>query len=103
MPTDLDPESFDDVQNGDETWLIDFWAEWCGPCQQMKPIFEEAADEFNSVNFGKVDIEEHQDLATQNGVRSIPTFMVFKDGEVVDQKMGAMPKDEFTEWIERHA
>jgi thioredoxin len=103
MPTDLDAESFDDVQNGDETWVVDFWAEWCGPCQQMKPIFEETADEFDNVNFGKVDIEEQQDLATQNGVRSIPTFIIFEGGEVVDQKMGAMPKDEFQDWIASHA
>lgn len=103
MPEDLDPDSFEDMKNSGETWVIDFWAEWCGPCKQMKPIFEEVSEAVDGVNFGKVDIEEHQSLATQNGVRSIPTFMVFKDGDVVDQKMGAMPKDAFQEWVESHA
>jgi thioredoxin len=103
MPVNLDADGFADVQTGDETWVVDFWAEWCGPCQQMKPIFEDVADEVDGVNFGKVDIEEEQELATQNGVRSIPTFIIFDGGEVVDQKMGAMPKDEFREWVENHA
>lgn len=103
MVTELDEDSFKEALDSGETWIIDFWASWCGPCKQMAPIFEEAADEIESVNFGKVNIEDHQQLATQNGVRSIPSFVVFKDGERVDTKMGAMPKDEFKSWAESQA
>lgn len=102
MPENLDADAFQQMKESGETWVIDFWAEWCGPCKQMEPIFKEVSEDVEGINFGKIDIEANQDLATQNGVRSIPTFMVFKDGDVVDQKMGAMPKDQFQEWVESH-
>lgn len=103
MPAELTPEKFDELKNSDETWVVDFWAEWCGPCKQMAPIFEEVSEEVDGINFGKVNIEDHQELATQNGIRSIPTFMIMKNGEVVDQKMGAMQKDAFKSWVSDHA
>ncbi len=103
MPEELDEERFQDAVDSGETWVIDFWAEWCGPCKTMAPIFEEVSDEVDDVNFGKVNLEDHQQLATQQGVRSIPTFLVFDDGEKVDMKMGAMSKDEFQDWVEQHS
>lgn len=100
MPEDVTPERYEELVESGETWVLDFWAEWCGPCKQMKPIFEDVAEEFDDIHFGTVNIEEHQDLATQHGVRSIPTFLVVRDGEEVDRTMGAMNKADFTEWVE---
>lgn len=103
MVEELDADGLEAARESGETWIIDFWAEWCGPCKQMAPIVEEIADDTDGVNFGKVDIEEHSDLATENGVRSIPTFVVLQDGEEVDRKMGAMPKQQFQDWVAEHA
>ncbi|MDY6770279.1 MAG: thioredoxin [Candidatus Nanohaloarchaea archaeon] len=100
MAEDLDAERLDEIMDSGETWVIDFWAEWCGPCKQMAPIVEELSGELDDVHIGKIDVDEHQDLATEYGVRSIPTFMVVADGEEVDRTMGAMSKDEFRDWIE---
>lgn len=100
--TELTADNFDE-KTTEGTWVLDFWASWCGPCKQMKPIFEEISDEVDDVNFGSVNIEEQQDLASKHGVRSIPTFVVMKDGEVEAQQMGAMSKSNFRDWIESEA
>lgn len=100
MAEDLDAERLEEIKESGETWLVDFWAEWCGPCKQMEPIVEELSGEMDGVNFGKVDVEENQDLATSHGVRSIPTFIILQDGEEVDRSMGAMSRDDFEGWIE---
>ncbi len=103
MPEALDAERLDEIMESGETWVIDFWAEWCGPCKTMEPIVDEVSDELDDVQVGKVDIEEHQDLATQYGVRSIPTFLIVSGGEEVGRKMGAMEKQDFVSWIEETA
>lgn len=103
MPEALDAERLDEIMESGETWVIDFWAEWCGPCKQMEPIVDEVSDELDDAQVGKVDIEEHQDLATRYGVRSIPTFLIVSGGEEVARKMGAMGKDDFVSWIEESA
>ena len=69
--------------------LVDFWAEWCGPCKAIGPLLDELADEYRGrVRIGKVNIDEHQDLAAQYGVRAIPTLLLFNKGEVVEQMVG---------------
>jgi thioredoxin len=76
-------------------WVIDFWAEWCGPCKMMAPHFEAAAKQLKGkVNFGKVDVEEAQELAGRFEVMSIPTLVYFKNGEQINRTSGAMPSDE---------
>lgn len=103
MVEELDADGLTEARESGETWVIDFWAEWCGPCKQMAPIVEEVSEDVDGVRFGKVNIEDHSDLATEHGVRSIPTFIVLQDGEEIDRKMGAMPKQEFKDWAADHA
>ena len=72
--------------------LLDFWASWCGPCRMLSPIVDEVAEERTDIKVGKVNVDEQPDLAAQFGVMSIPTLLVFKDGKLVNQTVGARPK-----------
>ena len=74
------------------TVLVDFWASWCGPCKMIGPIIDQIADERTDVKVGKINVDEEQELAVQFKVMSIPTLLVFKDGKVVNQSLGAKPK-----------
>ncbi len=89
---DLTPENFEEVtKNG--VSLVDFWAPWCGPCRMIAPVIEELASEFEGkANICKVNTDEQQDLAVKYGIRSIPTIIFMKDGEIVDQNVGASSK-----------
>ena len=79
---------------------MDFWAEWCGPCKAIGPSLEEISDEMRGkVTIAKVNIDENQDIAAQYGIRSIPTMLMFRDGEVVATKVGAGPKASLSKWI----
>ncbi len=81
--------------------LVDFWAEWCGPCKQIAPILEELSQEMNDrVAIAKVDIDSNPQIPTRYGVRGIPTLMLFKGGEVAGVRVGAMQKSKIEEWIE---
>ncbi len=89
-----------DVLESKEPVVVDFWAEWCGPCKMIGPSLEEIANELGGkVKIAKLNIDENQELATQFGVRSIPTLLVFKGGEVTDIKVGALPKTALSHWI----
>ncbi len=99
MPEELDSESIKQVKDSEETWLIDFWAEWCGPCKKLSPIFNEVSEEVDSVKFGKVDMQENQQLGTQFGVRALPTLLIVKNGEEVARSSGVMKKEELKTWI----
>jgi thioredoxin len=103
MPESLTPDRIEEIQNSDETWVIDFWAEWCGPCKQFSPIFEEVSEEVEGVNFGKVDMEEHQQLGTSMGVRALPTTLIIQGEEELGRKSGAMSRSELEEFIESKA
>ena len=84
----------EEVLNSDKPVLLDFWAPWCGPCRLVAPIVEEIAGERPDIKVGKVNVDEEQDLARQFGVISIPTLVVVKNGEVVNQSVGARPKNQ---------
>ncbi|MDY6771027.1 MAG: thioredoxin [Candidatus Nanohaloarchaea archaeon] len=99
---ELTGDDFDD-ETANGAWVIDFWADWCGPCKKMKPIFEDLSDDFDDINFGSVNVDEEQEVAGQFQVRSIPTFLYIEDGDVQDTAMGAMTEDEFRDWLEEKA
>ena len=81
--------------------IVDFWAEWCGPCKQIGPILEEISDEKKDlINVFKLNIDENPDIPQKYGVRGIPTLMLFVDGKLVDTKVGSQPKSLLNEWIE---
>ena len=89
-----------EILDSDKVALVDFWAAWCGPCQVLGPVIEELAGEFeNKVVIAKLNVDENPNTAAQYGIRSIPTMLIFKNGEVVDQMVGAMPKNMITEKI----
>ena len=80
--------------------LVDFWAEWCGPCKQIAPALEQISEELaGEVTVAKVNIEESPTVPTRYGVRGIPTLMLFKDGQMASMKVGAMPKQKILEWL----
>ena len=86
-------ENFEaEVLKAEKSVLVDFWASWCGPCRMVSPVVDEIAEERTDIKVGKINVDEQPDLARKYGVMSIPTLMVFRNGEVVNESVGAIPK-----------
>ena len=98
---ELTKDNFEKVIGGEKPVLVDFWASWCGPCQMMTPIVEELANEEKEVIVGKLNIDEHPEVAEKYHVMSVPTFLMFKDGKVSGQVVGAVPKDALLSMIKK--
>lgn len=83
-----------EVINSEKKVLLDFWAPWCGPCRMVGPVVEEIANEHPDIKVGKINVDEEPELASQFGIMSIPTLVVIKDGKIVNQTVGARPKED---------
>lgn len=93
--------NFEEVINTDQPVLVDFWAEWCGPCKMIGPVVEELAEDFDGkAVIGKVNVDENPETAAKFGIRSIPTLLILKGGEIVDKQVGAVPKNVLSQKIE---
>lgn len=104
MKTNFTDANYADlVKNSQELIVIDFWAEWCGPCKMIAPLVEELANEYEGkALIGKCDVDENNEIAVTYGIRNIPTLLFIKNGEVVDRLVGALPKAKIAETIEKY-
>ena len=102
MALTITDQNFEELLNEGKPMVIDFWAEWCGPCRMIGPIIEELTAEYQDrVIIGKVDVDNNNDIVSQFGIRNIPTVLFIKDKEVVDKQVGASPKATFVEKVEK--
>ena len=100
---ELNKQNFAQETRSGDPILVDFWAEWCGPCKVVAPVLDELAEKWDGkVRVGKLNLDDNREVAAEYRVQGIPTFLLFKDGKVVDQIVGAMPKAAFEKFIERH-
>ena len=104
MPKQVTDSSFQtDVLGAEGPVVVDFWAEWCGPCKQIAPALEEISAEMGDrVTIAKINIDDNPETPSNYGVRGIPTLIMFKNGEVADTKVGALPKNQLQQWIEQN-
>ena len=98
MSLQITKENYDEVLSSDKPILLDFWAEWCGPCKLIGPIIDEVSEDFSdSAIVGKINVDDSADLSSQYGIRNIPTLLFIKNGEVVDKHVGAASKKEISD------
>lgn len=102
MALKVTDENYKDLLDGEKLVVLDFWAEWCGPCRMVGPIIDELATEYESrVEIGKVDVDDNNDIVVEYGIRNIPTVLFFKGSKLVDKQVGAAGKEVFKEKIDK--
>ena len=101
MALELTAANFEETINSGKPVMVDFWAQWCGPCRMVGPIVEELANDYDGkAVIGKVNVDHNKEIAAKFGIRNIPTIIFLKNGELVDKSVGAVPKNVLTEKIE---
>ena len=101
MAIEVTDENFEELLNSGNPMVLDFWAEWCGPCRMVSPVIDELASEYEGrVTIGKVDVDSNNDVVGQFGIRNIPTVLFFKDGKLVDKQVGVTQKSVFVTKID---
>lgn len=101
MALEVTDANFEELVNSGKPMVVDFWAEWCGPCRMVGPIIDELATEYEGkVTIGKMDVDNNNDVVAQFGIRNIPTVLFFKDGKLVDKQVGAAQKSAFAAKID---
>lgn len=101
MALEITDANFEELVNAGKPMVLDFWAEWCGPCRMVSPIIDELATEYEGkVTIGKMDVDNNNDVVAQFGIRNIPTVLFFKDGKLVDKQVGAAQKSAFVAKID---
>ena len=101
MALEVTDANFEELVNAGKPMVLDFWAEWCGPCRMVSPIIDELATEYDGkVTIGKMDVDNNNDVVAQFGIRNIPTVLFFKDGKLVDKQVGAAQKSAFVAKID---
>lgn len=101
-PTVITNDNYEnEVIKSEKTVLLDFWAEWCGPCRMLSPTVDEIAQERGDIKVGKINVDDEPELAERFGIMSIPTLVIVKDGEIVEQSVGVRPKEDIIEMIEK--
>ena len=103
-PEAVTDSSFEkEVLDADKPVLVDFWAEWCGPCRMLAPVLDQLAKDYDGrVRVGKLNVDEHSSIATRYGVMSIPTLLLFKEGKVVEQYIGSTSRDNLAKILDKH-
>ena len=102
MEVTITSENFESLKNGAQPLVVDFWATWCGPCRMVAPIITKLAEKYDGkVVIGKCDVEENEELASEFGIRNIPTILLFKDGDVIEKIVGAQTEAKLDEMIQK--
>lgn len=100
---EINDSNFDEIINTDKPVLVDFWAEWCGPCKMIGPVVEELANDYDGkAVIGKVDVDSNPGTSAKFGIRSIPTLLVLKNGKIVEKQVGAVPKSVLVQKLDAH-
>ncbi|MBF0709614.1 MULTISPECIES: thioredoxin [unclassified Gemella] len=99
---EINDKDFYELKNRSQVTLVDFWAPWCGPCRMVSPVLEELSSELTNINFVKLNIDEYQEAAGEHGIMSIPTLLVVKEGQVLEQITGFRPKGDLKNLLEKY-